>query len=151
MGKYSENPKYLARSCIKQICRSVTIPTYIQQKYQSTKGKCRKLTFLAKFSERYIQIKSYLCNLRIVNPDIRFIVQIRIFFHCLQVPFFTLIYHSPPPYGRHSWPNYNIAFQIGCERFGYLYYKKYFPIKPKSKDRLSLYSDIYFKMFAFLN
>ena len=149
-GTYPASPKNLTCMHVTQICRSVTVPSNLTIKYTSTRRQCKPLKTFTKYAERYIQIKSRLCNKTLVLADEVFVVQARIFFHCLQVPFLTFIYNGPPPYGRHNWPNYNLALLIACERFGYPQYKKWFPLKSHNRDRLSHYCDIYFKMFQFL-
>lgn len=150
-GLYPNNASQLTRSDVKQICRSVVVPTDLQIKYKSTRKHCRYLTSLNKYAERYIQIISRLSCANIVAPTSDFVIQARIYFHCLQVPFMTLIYDKPPPYGRHNWPNYNLALVIACEKFGYEKYKKWFMPKGKNRDKLSHYCDIYFMMFRYLH
>ena len=148
-GKYPSSPARLTRADTAQICGAIKVPAHMQTTFKSKKT-AKTLVCFKKYAERHVQIKSRLCNKKLVTLPLSFIVSVQVFFHCLQYPFDTLFFCQDVKYGRFSFPNYNLMIQIACERYGFEEYRRWYPINTKNRNRISQYCDMYYQMFSYL-
>jgi hypothetical protein len=123
---------------------AVKVPEWMQEKYRSTKYKCRPMKDLMRFREKWLQIKWRLTGVKPVDPPDWVIDGLTTYFKALQVPW------SWSSKGRNNFINYNLVIIIGLEFIGAPEYKIWFPMMKPSKKLVELCS-IMKDMFAWLH
>lgn len=133
-------PDDLTRNHIRAMCRSVRVPTRIQEKYRSTKFKCNPLRDLKRYAEKWLTIRKKLGGNAPPKLHPNALHRLREEFLMLKRPF-NIMRHKPDCPGntrtchksaarcRHNFPNFNYVILQLLRRQGL--HKTFAPYLPQ--------------------